>query len=961
MKKLLCILFSFLFFICNAHTAQIVNVEYIHNLISQEWDITVPYNPALSNVKSIANMKYLLTAIDVANEILNGEKTTDYGNGEFATTRITDTIATNQAVEQLIKKEQKHEFSLTTISTNSFSFKISAAGEFTVDWGDGTVETITKADTTNTTYSHTYSASKSYTIGIDGQATAYNTDSYVAAISFYVNSSQTKIKSIDGSLGAIFGTLTSGEQKQPRFYKTFYNASNMTGTIPKNLFAGISGAPADNMFYDTFNNCRDLTGVIPDSLFAGIYGAPAPYMFDGTFAGCRNLTSIPVGLFAGISGAPAEGMFEGTFTSCNNLTSIPEGLFAGISGAPAERMFEGTFAYCSNLTSIPEGLFAGISGAPAERMFCGTFYNCRALTSIPENPFGNISGYARDGMFGTTNGLISIAIGGTLYFIDGAFGNCTSLTGPSARINGKYLYEIWPYATEDQVGDMYSGATGLEDYRCIPTNWGGQGEVCSSDDFYEFDGYKFSMTVDMEKVNADCFHFWGDEESATSEFGINISAAGTFYIDWGDGTTETIKKTDTKPTDYFHDYGTKNGIYTIQIGGKAIGYAYTTAFSYPYANSPCAMYENGITSINGSLGAIFSTLPDGTQPIFASTFSGCTNLTSIPDNLFDGISGNLVDGMFIGTFSYCHSLTGPSARINGKYLYEIWPDATINQVGYMYDYSTRLDDYRCIPTAWGGLGEDCSVPENDYKFFLTTTSTSSFSFSITAAGEFYVDWGDGTVETITKTNTTETTYSHNYTTAGAYTIGLSGQATAYSTDEYIAAIKFSADISSIDGSLGAIFGTLADGSQPRFFYTFNSSLITSIPENLFAGISGAPASNMFYNTFGSCSGLTSIPDGLFAGIYGAPASGMFRGTFMGCRSLTSIPRNLFGNISGPAQNLMFAYTFAGCSGLTGPSARINGKYIYEIWPSNITSCMDMYNGATGLSDYSSMPIEFIDF
>lgn len=102
-------------------------------------------------------MKCLLTAVDVANEILNDEQTTNYGNGEFATTQAVDTVATIQAVDTLIKKEEKYKFSLTTTDdTSSFEFTISAAGEFYVDWGDGTVETITKADTTNTKYSHNY-------------------------------------------------------------------------------------------------------------------------------------------------------------------------------------------------------------------------------------------------------------------------------------------------------------------------------------------------------------------------------------------------------------------------------------------------------------------------------------------------------------------------------------------------------------------------------------------------------------------------------------------------------------------------------------------------------------------------------------------------------------------------------------------------------------------------------------
>ena len=395
MKKILSLILGVLC-IFGANAAQIANIEYVHKMIEHKWDITVPYNPALTNVKTIANMKYLLTAVDVANEILNGEKTTDYGNGEFATTQVADTVATIQAVDTLVKKIDKGpEFTLTTTDdTDSFEFSISAAGEFIVDWGDGTVETITKPDTTKTTYSHNYDTAGAYTIGLSGQATAYNTGIYTAAISFINSITDTqskKIASIDGSLGAIFGTLSSGAQKQPRFYQTFYGAFNMEGSIPENLFAGISGAPASYMFYSTFWACSSLTG------------------------------------------------------------AIPAGLFAGISGAPAEKMFYGTFFSCIGLTSIPAGLFAGISGAPAKGMFELTFRSCRGLTSIPENLFGNISGTAQSHMF------------------DGMFMGCTSLTGPSARINGQYLYEIWPDETYDY--GPYIECAGLSDYSTMPALW----------------------------------------------------------------------------------------------------------------------------------------------------------------------------------------------------------------------------------------------------------------------------------------------------------------------------------------------------------------------------------------------------------------------------------------------------------------------------------------------------------
>ena len=273
MRKILFGVLGCLVAVC-AHAAQIVNVDYIHKLIAQEWDISIPIKA--DSPMQVANMKYLLTAVDVANEILNGEKTTDYGNGEFATLQVADTVATIQAVDTLVKKIDKGpEFTLTTTDdTDSFEFSISATGEFIVDWGDGTVETITKPDTTNTTYSHNYSTADEYTIGLSGQATAY--EEYTAAISFYVGSNTSaketnvkKIASIDGSLGAIFGTLSSDTNNQPKFDQTFYKATNMTGSIPSDLFAGISGVLYGDSLFAMFAGCTSLTG--PSARINGQY------------------------------------------------------------------------------------------------------------------------------------------------------------------------------------------------------------------------------------------------------------------------------------------------------------------------------------------------------------------------------------------------------------------------------------------------------------------------------------------------------------------------------------------------------------------------------------------------------------------------------------------------------------------------------------------------------------------
>ena len=76
MRKILFALFGVFLSVC-ANGAQIANVEYVHLMLKQHYGIEVPYNPTLKDVHAAANMKYLLTAVDIANQMLTGQKITD--------------------------------------------------------------------------------------------------------------------------------------------------------------------------------------------------------------------------------------------------------------------------------------------------------------------------------------------------------------------------------------------------------------------------------------------------------------------------------------------------------------------------------------------------------------------------------------------------------------------------------------------------------------------------------------------------------------------------------------------------------------------------------------------------------------------------------------------------------------------------------------------------------------------
>ena len=868
-------------------TSPAVNVKYIHGAIKNLWDVDIPYSPELKSDQYVVNMRYLLGMVDIANARL-GAVTTSYGTGEYATVGAVSKNTADKAIKTLIQKPIEFPFAATTTAdTTTFSFSITASGTFYVDWGDGgDVDKYVKTNTGSQTISHTYTTAGAYTVRLGGRAKGYYEVNTPAAISF---SSNKNLAGISGSLGEIFPTLADGSQ--PRFYRTFYNCTNLTGSIPEILFTGITGAPTRSMFEWMFYGCRGLTGSIPAGLFSGISGAPAPNMFDNTFGGCSGLTgAIPENLFAGISGAPASSMFKGTFRYCSGLTgSIPAGLFSGISGAPAPNMFDNTFDVCTGLTgSIPENLFAGISGAPASSMFSDTFYGCRGLTgsipeklfagisgapassmfwrtffgcsgligSIPEKLFGNIYGAPKsfmfDGTFRDCRGLTGVIPSGlfgnlsgkpaaemfsytfygcsgltgkipeklfgniygapaefmfdsTFYncsgltgsipsglfgnisgaparsMFDSTFKNCSGLTGKSARNpDGTPLYEVFPSATSDHVGGMYTG-TCLADNASIPTTWG-----------------KNASCTYTEPEPAAAFTVTTVPNITSFEF--ILGASGSFTINWGDGNTEKITRGTADKTyqTVSHTYATA-GTYTIGFSGAATEYPLLkSATSGENIYDPVAIYFGGgdltckIASMSGKLGNIFPTLADGSSPSFAQTFADCVQLTTIPADLFDGVTRDSGQGMFMATFA----------------------DTAITE-----------------------------IPEN---LFATVSAL---------------------------------------------------------------------------------------GEESTFAYTFTGTKITTIPAGLFASITGDAKRQAFMGTFQNCKNLTEIPAGLFDSLNLTNLNmnadyGVFTETFAGCSSLT-----------GPsAQTASGEYLYDVWS----------ANYVEEL-------ANGMYAGDEGLDDYESMP------
>ncbi len=442
--------------------------------------------------------------------------------------------------------------------------------------------------------------------------------------------------------------------------------------------------------------------------------------------------------------------------------------------------------------------------------------------------------------------------------------------------------------------------------------------TCQSNEF-EYDGNCIENKFQITTTND------------TNKFVFNMSAKGTFYIDWGDGNVQMINRTGTTITEYTHNYASANE-YIIKFGGRATGY---TTVGGNAANMAAILFGNtsdfthnntydNIKQISGSLGAIFPTIGTGStsayQPRFYTLFYKCSNLIGpIPADLFSGITGKGQGYMFRAIFAGCTSLSG-----------------------------TDIDDpnnpgmkYAIPPTLFSGL----SGAPATYMFYAAFNGCSGLTGTI--PGDLFS--------------------------------GLSGKpaASMFSSTFYKCSNLTGTDIDDPNnpGMKYAIPPTLFAGisgapATSMFNGTFStcSKINGTIPGNLFSGIQGRPANSMFTNTFYSCFYLKGqIPGDLFSGIIGKPATSMFYRTFYNDSRLSgSVPPELFAGIdkSTEATDEMYQI-FHGTNSMAtscpaGTTQYITGFESYWENRKSCTQCSAEYPLYDSTNDTCYAQVTFID-
>ena len=226
----------------------------------------------------------------------------------------------------------------------------SSVFNFSVNWGDGTIQHCT----THIGISHTYANAGVYRVTIEGRCEgwAFSNAGSRLAITDIIDWGR-------GNRFEGFRFLAGG----------FHGCANLRSMGGANSTIKASGGGCGS-FNDLFRECVGVRGTIPANLFVS---HPNVFDFNRTFLACLGISGfIPAGLF---SGNPLARTFFWTFMDCSGLTgSIPEGLFAN---NPLVTIFQSTFLRCSGLTgSIPAALFAN---NPLVTDFQGALQGCFRL------------------------------------------------------------------------------------------------------------------------------------------------------------------------------------------------------------------------------------------------------------------------------------------------------------------------------------------------------------------------------------------------------------------------------------------------------------------------------------------------------------------------------------------------------------------------------------------------------
>lgn len=314
--------------------------------------------------------------------------------------------------------------------SNMVYLPLYGAVNVTVNWGDGSSETVEKSiSTAASMVSHTYETAGTYFVTVNGSAAQINGRLTPKAVQ-----------------PAITQLIQWGDLKPTSLQSAFSGNTSLTSVPlpPDGAFAAVTTVE------DMFVNCTALTSV-PETLLA-----QATELTDITtmFEGCTSLESIPENFFEKNTKVTEA---SGLFTECTKLTTVPAGILAPMT---ALKDVSSLFKSCTSLTSVPAGIF---DKQTAVTTVSSCFYGCSALRELPDGLFDKQTGTTNiSSLFKGCSSLVSVPSGLFDSFskatnMANLFSGCASLKSLPADLFAKLT-------AVTQAGYLYEGCTGLTQF-----------------------------------------------------------------------------------------------------------------------------------------------------------------------------------------------------------------------------------------------------------------------------------------------------------------------------------------------------------------------------------------------------------------------------------------------------------------------------------------------------------------
>ena len=286
---------------------------------------------------------------------------------------------------------------------------LSAAGNYTVDWGDGTVENVLSGVQANHEYNYSTYDVANATLGTTGSLTYKQAIITVIPNGGNLTSINLHLKRPTPGLLTYSSGYLDIAVNAPNL-TTFSMATVNSGVWTTNIrhlflekFTFISKPPIASL-PRLFSYCSKLSSV-------PVFDTSSATDFNGMFNGCTSLTSVPL-----IDTSSAT-VVSSMFSSCTSLTSVPS---LDISSATD---FTSMFSGCTSLTSVPPLSF------PSSNVNCSSMFNgCKNLTYVSLLNLSSVTNLS--GMFRDCTSLTSVPLFNTssATSVSSMFSGCTSLT-----------------------------------------------------------------------------------------------------------------------------------------------------------------------------------------------------------------------------------------------------------------------------------------------------------------------------------------------------------------------------------------------------------------------------------------------------------------------------------------------------------------------------------------------------